>query len=307
MAKYILKRLLVMILTIFIVMVITFILMQFMPGSPFSNPKLTKSQIELLNQQYGLNKPIWQQFVQYIWNAFHFDFGTSYVNTGQSVTSIIAQRLPVSLFIGFQALIVAVPLGMFVGTIQGVKRNTRTDYSLSFITIFFIALPDFLFAMVLLLLLAVKYPIFPINGFDGWTSSILPSIALAAAIVGYIARFTRSQTIETLNSDQIQLAFAKGLDKSEVVEHHVVRNSLIPVLTIIGPVFANFLTGSVLVEKIFGIPGIGQQFLTSVTSKDFPVIMGTTILYTVILQVMILITDIITALVDPRIRLGGKS
>ncbi len=306
MAKYILKRILMMILTIFIVTALTFVMMQWMPGSPFNNPKLSASQIAQLSKQYGLNKPIWQQFLNYIVNAAHFNFGTSYINTGQSVSLMISQRLPVSMELGLQALILGVPLGMYIGTYQAMRKNTVRDYSLSIVTLFFTALPDFLLGMLLMLFFAIDMPIFPITGWSSWMSSVLPTLALGMGVIAFVARFTRSQTLETLDSDQIQLAYAKGLDEGEVIMKHAVRNSLIPVLTLLGPLTANLLTGSALIETIFSIPGIGNQFVSSISSKDYPVIMGTTVVYTILLQVMILLGDITTAIADPRIRLGGK-
>ncbi|AZZ60138.1 ABC transporter permease [Oenococcus sp. UCMA 16435] len=295
-----------MILTIFIVTALTFVMMQWMPGSPFNNPKLSASQIAQLSKQYGLNKPIWQQFLNYIVNAAHFNFGTSYINTGQSVSLMISQRLPVSMELGLQALILGVPLGMYIGTYQAMRKNTVRDYSLSIVTLFFTALPDFLLGMLLMLFFAIDMPIFPITGWSSWMSSVLPTLALGMGVIAFVARFTRSQTLETLDSDQIQLAYAKGLDEGEVIMKHAVRNSLIPVLTLLGPLTANLLTGSALIETIFSIPGIGNQFVSSISSKDYPVIMGTTVVYTILLQVMILLGDITTAIADPRIRLGGK-
>ncbi|AVI94001.1 ABC transporter permease [Oenococcus oeni] len=306
MAKYILKRILMMVLTVFIVTALTFVMMQWMPGSPFNNPKLSASQIAQLSKQYGLSKPIWQQFLNYLVNAAHFNFGTSYINTGQSVSLMISQRLPVSMELGIQALILGVPLGMYIGTYQAMRKNTARDYSLSIITLFFTALPDFLLGMLLMLFFAIDMPIFPITGWNSWMSSVLPTLALGMGVIAFVARFTRSQTLETLDSDQIQLAYAKGLDEGQVIMKHAVRNSLIPVLTLLGPLTAGLLTGSALIETIFSIPGIGNQFVSSISSKDYPVIMGTTIVYTILLQVMILLGDIATAIADPRIRLGGK-
>lgn len=295
-----------MILTIFIVAAMTFVMMQWMPGSPFNNPKLSAAQIAQLSRQYGLDQPLWGRFVHYIVNAAEFNFGTSYVNTGQNVSLMIGQRLPVSMQLGAQALIIGLPLGIYIGTIQAMHKNRWIDYDLSVVTLFFTALPDFMLAMLLMIFFAIYIPIFPITGWDSWISSVLPTLALGAGVIAYVARFTRSQTIETLSSDQIQLAYAKGLTENEAVLRHAIRNSLIPVLTLIGPLAAQLLTGSALIESIFSIPGIGNQFVGSISSKDFPVIMGTTIVYTVLLQVMILIGDIATAIVDPRIRLGGR-
>ncbi|MGY3743993.1 ABC transporter permease [Oenococcus kitaharae] len=306
MARYILKRIAMMVVTVFVVTALTFIMMRWMPGSPFNNPKLSASQIAALSRQYGLDKPVLVQFWQYLVNALHFDFGTSYINTGQSVSLMIGQRLPVSMQLGFQALIVGVPLGMYVGTWQAMRKNTATDYSLSVVTLIFTALPDFLLAMLLMVFFAIDFPIFPITGWDSWMSSVLPTLALGMGVIAFVARFTRSQTLETLDSDQIQLAYAKGLNEGQVILKHAVRNSLIPVLTLLGPLTAGLLTGSALIETIYSIPGIGNQFVASISSKDYPVIMGTTIVYTVMLQVMILIGDIATAIADPRIRFGGN-
>jgi oligopeptide transport system permease protein len=293
-----------MILTVLIVAVLTFFMMQWMPGSPFTNPKLTPAQIDGLNHQYGLDKPVWQQFLIYMNNLLHFNFGESFVNVGQQVSTMIAQRLPASALLGFEAMIFAVPVGIIIGTFQARRRNSKADYITSASTLLFTAIPSFILGYILQYIFGFKLHLLPYTGWDGFASTILPALSLALGIVAAIGRYSRATTIETLNSNQIELARAKGDTEKEVVRRHVYRNSITPVLTLIGPMAAALLTGSVLIENIFSIPGVGNMFVGSISSKDFPVIMASTLLYTIMLQVFILIGDILLAVADPRIRLG---
>ena len=273
MLKYILKRLGILLLTLFIVVTITFFLMKAMKGTPFNNPKLSPDAIAALNVQYGLDKPQWQQYLLYLKNVFTGDLGTSFQYTNQSVTTLIVQRLGISAQLGLQALVLGVGMGLIVGALSARHQNDKIDGLLSVISTLGYSVPSFILA------------VFLFNPFAVTT------------------RFVRSEMIEALNSDYIQLARAKGLTERQVANHHAYRNSMIPVLTLVGPMAANLLTGSVLIERIFSIPGIGEQFVNSIPSNDYPVIMGTTIVYAVMLMSMILLTDIVTSIVDPRVRL----
>lgn len=304
-AKYILKRVAMMILTLFIVVTATFFLMQIMPGTPFHNPKLSPQQLQQLMAAYGLDKPLWEQYLIYIGHAFTGNFGTSFTYTNQPVSMMIAQRLPVSAQLGLEAMIIALVLGIPFGVLSARYRNTWVDNILSVISTFSFSIPSFVVGTLLLLAFGYTLQWLPVTGWDGFMTgtSVMPAIALSLASMAQVTAFVRSEMIESLSSDYILLARAKGLSDSEVLWKHAIRNSLIPVLTLIGPMTAALLTGSVLIETIFSIPGIGQQFVNSIPSKDFPVIMGTTIIYAVMLMAMILITDIITAFVDPRVRL----
>lgn len=274
-----------------------------MPGTPYNNPKLTDEMIALMNKQYGLDKPVWQQYLTYLWNILHGDFGTSYQSINQPVGRLISQRLGVSIQLGVQALIVGFLSGIVVGAASARNKNNWIDGVLSVISTLGISVPSFIIGLFLLVTLGFKWSLFPLAGWGSFEQTIMPSIALAIPVFAQVTRFFRGQMIETLSSDYIQLATAKGLNKRQVTRKHAYRNSMIPVLTLVGPMAANLLTGSALIEQIFSIPGIGQQFVTSIPAKDYPVIMGTTIVYAMMLMVAILVTDIATSIVDPRVRL----
>ena len=303
MLKYILKRLGLLLLTLFLIVTLTFFMMQVMPGTPFSNPKLTPDQLEILKHAYGLDKPLWQQYFIYVGHMFTGNFGTSFVYTNQPVITMIAQRLPVSMQLGVQALILGTILGAFMGKASARRKNGILDGIFGFVSVLGISVPSFVIGTLILLYLGFNLNLFPISGWGTFSQTIMPTIALSFAPMAVVTRFVRSEMIESLSSDYILLARAKGLSEKEVVNKHALRNSLIPMLTLIGPMAANLLTGSVLIEKIFSIPGIGSQFVDSIPAKDFPVIMATTIVYAVILMLFILVTDILTAIVDPRVRL----
>ena len=296
--KYILKRLLLLIFTLFLVVTATFFLMQIMPGTPFTNPILTPEAIGQLKSTYGLDLPLWQQYLNYLIGAAHGDFGISFQYQNQPVSMLIGQRLPISAQLGAQALVVGVIAGLFMGAASARNKNNNIISTLG------ISIPSFILGIILVYLFGFKWPLFPVSGWgDSFSQTVLPTLALAMSPAAITTRFVRSEMIESLSSDYVQLAKAKGLSAKEVVNQHAYRNSMIPVLTLIGPMAAGLLTGSTLIEQIFSIPGIGQQFVLSIPSKDFPVIMGTTIVYSAMLMVMILITDILTAIIDPRVRL----
>ena len=312
MIKYILKRLGLLLLTLFLIVTLTFFMMQVMPGTPFSNPKLTPDQLEILKQVKSTPKgktaqqhykPLWQQYFIYVGHMFTGNFGTSFVYTNQPVITMIAQRLPVSMQLGVQALILGTILGAFMGKASARRKNGILDGIFGFVSVLGISVPSFVIGTLILLYLGFNLNLFPISGWGTFSQTIMPTIALSFAPMAVVTRFVRSEMIESLSSDYILLARAKGLSEKEVVNKHALRNSLIPMLTLIGPMAANLLTGSVLIEKIFSISGIGSQFVDSIPAKDFPVIMATTIVYAVILMLFILVTDILTAIVDPRVRL----
>lgn len=303
MTKYLLKRIAILLVTLWVVVTLSFFLMQVMPGSPFNNPKLTNDMIAVMNKQYGLDKPVWQQYLQYLWNVLHGDLGTSYQSANQPVSMMISQRLAVSAQLGIQALVVGVLSGLFVGAVSARNKNNWIDNILSVLSTLGISVPSFIIGLLLLDYLGFKWGVLPLSGWGSFSQTILPTLSLAIPVFAQVTRFFRSEMIETMNTDYIQLARAKGLTVRQISNRHAYRNSMIPVLTLIGPMAANILTGSALIEQIFSIPGIGQQFVTSIPTKDYPVIMGTTIVYAVMLMVAILLTDIITSFVDPRVRL----
>ncbi|WP_420780534.1 ABC transporter permease [Streptococcus canis] len=304
MTKYLLKRVAILLATLGVVVTLSFFLMQVMPGTPYNNPKLTDEMIAIMNKQYGLDKPLWQQYVTYLLDILHGDFGTSYQSINQSVIKLISQRLGVSVHLGLQALVVGISSGLFVGAVSARNKNNKIDAVLSVISTLGISVPAFIIGLLLLDYFGFKWALLPLSGWGTFGQTILPTLALAIPVFAQVTRFFRSEMIETLNSDYIQLARAKGLTKRQVTRKHAYRNSMIPVLTLVGPMAANILTGSALIEQIFSIPGIGQQFVSSIPTKDYPVIMGTTIVYALMLMVAILVTDIIISIADPRVRLG---
>ena len=303
MVKYILKRLAILLVTLWVVVTFSFFLMQILPGTPYNNPKLSDEMIALLNKQYGLDKPVWQQYLSYLWNVLHGDFGTSYQSVNQPVGRMIAQRLGLSVQLGIQALIVGLVGGIIVGGISASHKNDKIDATLSVLATLAISMPSFIIGLFLLDYFGFKWNLLPLSGWGTFAQSVLPTLALGLPTLATVSRFFRSEMIETLNSDYIQLARSKGLNGRQVAIKHAYRNSMIPVLTLIGPTTAGLLTGSALIEQIFSIPGIGQLFVTSIPAKDYPVIMGTTIVYAAMLMVAILVTDVITSIVDPRVRL----
>lgn len=308
MVKYILKRIAYLILTLFIVASLTFFLMKLLPGTPFNNPKLPKAQIALLNKQYGLDKPVWQQYINYLVGIVHGNFGVSYQFTGQTVAYLISSRVGPSLQLGVQAMVVGTLLGILLGAIAAIRKNTWVDATATIFAIIGRSIPNFVFAALLQFFLAYKWGLFPVALWDqGFSSSVLPTLALAMAPLANTARFMRTEMVDVLNSDYIELARSKGDSKWQTVARHALRNSMIPIITIIGPMTVDLMTGSLVVENIFAIPGIGEQFVKSITTNDYPVIMGLTIMYCFALTVVILVVDILYGLIDPRIRLTGEA
>ena len=307
MRKYLLKRVLYMLLTLFLVATITFFLMKLMPGTPYTNQaKMTASQIEIMNKQYGLDKPIWEQYLIYLFGMFHGDFGTSFQYSNQPVAYLISSRLGASMQLGLQAMIFGVFFGVILGAAAAIKHNTWADTGATVIAIIGKSVPNFVLAILLQYYIALKLGWFPIAGWGQFSNTILPTIALGVGPLAETARFIRTSMVEVLNSDYIELAKAKGLSKFEVVYHHALRNSLIPLVTLLGPYTVALMTGSMVIENVFNIPGIGEQFVKSIMTNDYPTIMGVTMVFSIGLVVVILITDIIYGLIDPRIRLEGN-
>jgi len=308
--RYIFRRILLMALTLFIIITVTFLLLQFLPGSPFANEELlTETQRQMLYETYGLNEPIYIQYINYMGNVFKGDFGASFQFNNVPVTQLLADRAGPSMQLGLQAMILGTSVGTILGIIAAVKQNTWIDTVTSVVAIGGRSVPNFVFAVLLQFLFAVVLGWLPIAFWrDGFLSSILPTIALAISPMAEAARFIRTEMIEVLNSDYLELAKAKGFSRTYIIVKHALRNAIIPLLTIIGPVTAGLMTGSLVIENIFSIPGIGEQFTKSILVNDYPTIMGVTIMYSVILVVIMLIVDILYGLIDPKMRIaqGGK-
>ncbi|OEK66580.1 peptide ABC transporter permease [Staphylococcus equorum] len=307
MLKYVLKRLGYMILSLFIIITITFFLMKLMPGSPFNDEKLNEEQKQILNEKYGLNEPVPVQYASYLKNVVTGDFGNSFQYDNQPVWDLIQARLLPSLEMGLTAMVIGVILGLILGVIAAVRQNSWVDYTATVISVIAVSVPSFVLAVLLQYLFAVRLQWLPVAGWEGISTAILPSLALSAAVLATVARYIRAEMIEVLSSDYILLARAKGNSTMRVLFGHALRNALIPVITIIVPMLASILTGTLTIENIFGVPGLGDQFVRSITTNDFPVIMATTILFSTLFIVSIFIVDILYGLIDPRIRVqGGK-
>ncbi|EON79761.1 oligopeptide ABC transporter permease [Staphylococcus epidermidis] len=307
MTKYVLKRLCYMFVSLFIVITITFFLMKLMPGSPFNDTKLNAQQKEILNEKYGLNDPVALQYVNYLKNVVTGDFGNSFQYHNMPVWDLVKPRLIPSMEMGITAMVIGVVLGLVLGVAAATKQNTWVDYTTTIISVIAVSVPSFVLAVLLQYVFAVKLEWFPVAGWEGFSTAILPSLALSATVLATVARYIRAEMIEVLSSDYILLARAKGNSTLKVLFGHALRNALIPIITIIVPMLAGILTGTLTIENIFGVPGLGNQFVRSITTNDFSVIMATTILFSTLFIVSIFIVDILYGVIDPRIRVqGGK-
>jgi oligopeptide transport system permease protein len=306
MLKYTLKRLVNAVIVLFIITTATWFLMQLLPGSPIQNAeKLTPEQEAQVGEQYNLDKPLPVQYALYMTGLLRGDLGTSYQYGGRPVNSIILERLPVSVFLGTQAIIVGLVVGLFLGIVSALKQNSIWDSGAAFLAVLGVSVPDFVLAPLAQYWLGLKLGIFPIAFFESWWHSVLPSLVLSTLIAAVIATFTRTEMLEVLSQDYVTLAKAKGLSRLAVVMRHVLRNSMIPLVTIMLPLTAAVVTGTLVVETIFSIPGLGEQFVRSIFEKDFPIIMGTTILYSLLFVVSYFLQDILYGIIDPRIRVAG--
>jgi oligopeptide transport system permease protein len=308
MTRYILRRVWYMLLTLFIIATASFFLMKILPGSPLNaEDKLSEEQKEIILEKYGLNDPVPVQYAKYLGGLVQGDLGVSFKFDNTPVTSILVDRIGPSALLGFQALIVGSILGIFLGLMASIFRNSPIDFSSTIIAVIGTSIPSFVFAGLLQYVFAVKLGWFPVALWGTFEHTILPTIALAIHPLATAARFTRTEMVEVLHSNYIITARAKGVAESGIILKHGLRNALIPLITVLGPMAVGLMTGSMVIEQIFAIPGIGEQFVTSVMVNDYPTIMGTTLLFAFGFILIILIIDLLYGLIDPRIRLAGGS
>lgn len=303
MAKYIIKRVLLAVVTMFLVCFITFFMMNAVPGGPFNGEKAKSPEvIAALNARYGLDKPVHVQFINYMKNILHGDFGVSLKN-GRNIAQTIRESFAISAKIGLIAVLVALAVGIVLGCVAALNRNKWPDHVIIFFVTLFTAMPSFVAASFLLLVFCIQLGWVPV-----WSSSsqnfVLPVIALSLPPMSYITRLTKTSMLDALGQDYVRTARAKGVKPLKVIFVHTLRNALIPVITYVGPLCAAILTGSLVVEKIFTIGGLGSKFVDSITARDYPMIMGTTIFLAFIMILANLISDIVYKLVDPRIQLS---
>ena len=304
MAKYITKRVAISLVTIWAIITITFILMHSVPGNPFrSESKMPPGVYENLLKKYGLDKPLPEQYTIYLKRLLKGDFGESMKSRVETVNDMINRGFPVSAYLGLQALIIALCFVPALGVIAALNQNKWPDYLSMVIAILGISVPSFIMGTIFIQFLARNISWLPIAGWGTFAHTILPSLALAMMPLAYIARLMRSSMLEVLGQDYIKTAKSKGISKSAVVLKHAVRNAILPIVSVLGTLVSNLLVGSFVVEKIFGIPGLGMSFVSSISNRDYTLIMGTTIFYAIILIVMLLLVDIAYVFVDPRIKL----
>ncbi len=304
MLKYILKRILLAIVTIWAVATLTFFLMNMVPGGPFLSEKAISPQATAaLEAKYGLDKPLWQQYLTYMAGASHGDFGDSLKQRGRTVMDIISMKFPVSARVGGVSVLVALLFGVPLGCIAALKRGKFLDNLISVISTCGIAVPSFVICTLLLYFFGVKLQILPTMGLTSWKHYVMPVMALAFYPTAYIMRLMRSSMLDVLGQDYMRTAKAKGLAGGKILFKHALRNAILPVITYVGPLLAYTVTGSFDVEKIFTIPGLGGEFITAINGRDYTLIMGTTIFLATLIIIMNVVVDIVYKIVDPRIKL----
>lgn len=305
MSRYLVRRLAMAIVTLWAVITITFVLMHSVPGNPFvnENRNIPEAVYQNLLKKYGLDKPLSEQYVVYLKNIARGDFGESMKSNTETVNEMIARGFPVSAQLGLQALLIALIFGPTLGAIAALYQNKFPDYISMIISIIGVSVPSFVMGSFLIQFVARNVEWIPIGGWGEWRHTILPSFALALMPLAQMARLMRSSMLEVIGQDYIKTAKSKGITRIAVILKHAVRNAILPIISILGTTISNLLVGSFVIEKIFGIPGLGMFFTTSIYNRDYTLIMGVTVFYALILISMLLLVDIAYTLIDPRIRL----
>jgi oligopeptide transport system permease protein len=309
MARHVLRRLLSLIPTLLMLITVAFFLMRVAPGGPFDSEKLLPAEIEAnLNAKYHMDEPLLQQYFRYLSQIAVLDFGPSIQYKDWTVNELMAQAMPVSLTIGLAAMVLAFFLGTSLGITAALRQNTRADYFLMGVGMLGISIPNFVIAPILILLLAVYAGWLPAGGWD-WSiaSMVLPVVTLSLPVTAYIARLTRGSMIEVMHSNFIRSARAKGLPESMVIRRHALRPALLPVISFLGPATAGMISGSVIIERIFSIPGLGSYFVQGALNRDYSLVMGVVIFYGVLIIVLNFLIDLVYAWLNPKVRYDEKS
>jgi oligopeptide transport system permease protein len=304
MLRYVARRLLIMFVTLFVIVSATWGLSKLLPGTPFADDKLTPQTREALFAKYGLDDPLPVQYARYMINVAQGDLGNSFYFESRPVTQVILEQAPISAFLGFQAIIFGVVPGILLGVVAALRHNTLLDYMTTVVAILGISVPSFVLGPIMQYWIGYKWGLLPIAFFESWAHSIMPTLCLSVFVIAIIARYIRAEMLEVLGQDYVTLAKAKGLTKAAVVMRHVLRNSLIPLVTVLLPLIVGLVTGSIIVENIFAIPGIGDLFVRCILVNDYAVILGTTIFFAVFFIIAYLVQDILYAIIDPRIRVS---
>ena len=307
MKKYTLKRILTSLFTLLAILLVLFILMQLMPGSPFNDEKLTPEMRASLYAKYGLDQPIYIQFFRYVGNMLRGDLGVSYnISKNTPISQLIQSRLPISIQVGGMAVTLGAIVGLVLGILAALKRDTVVDTIATIISVIGVSVPSYVFALALSYTFGFKFRWFPMlfSAKDIFGSSVLPSISLSMFTMASIARFTRSEMIEVLDSDYMLLAESKGISGPALIFRHALRNALIPIITVLAPLIVDLMTGSLVVEKIFAIPGVGSLLVTAIQSNDYNVVIGLSFIYSAMYIGIMLVVDLLYGIIDPRIRLA---
>jgi peptide/nickel transport system permease protein len=304
MGRYILMRLLGMIPVLLVLSMLTFGLMHDVPGGPWKEGQrpLSESQLAALKARYGLDKPVWQQYLIWLGGVVRLDFGMSFKHPDESVIGLIGRTWPTTMHLGGMALIVAFSVGLPLGIVSALKQNTWIDYVATLMSIVGFVTPHFVWGILFILIFSLALKWLPTGGWDEPKNWIMPVVAYSLAPIATIARYTRASIIEVLRADYIRTARAKGLNERAVVSRHVMRNALIPMVTVFGPLVPDLITGSIFIEAIFRVPGLGKFWVTSTFDRDYPMIIGLTMLWAVLIAITYLITDVLYVFIDPRVK-----
>lgn len=303
MLQYVIRRTLGAIPTLFALATITFFMMRVAPGGPFSgNRRVPADMVKNIERAFHLDEPLWQQFARYIWGVLHFDFGPSFKNRDYSVSELIGIGLPTSLEVGAWAMLIATIVGLALGIIGALRRNTGTDYLVGALAMVGLAIPIFVIGPVAQLVLGLDMGLLPISGWgESWTYRVLPAVTLALPNIAYISRLMRGSMIETMRANYVRTARAKGVGEWRTILNHAMRGAIQPVVAYLGPAIAITITGSIVIEQIFAIPGIGRFFVDGAIGRDYPLVMGVTLFYGAVVILANLLTDIARSFIDPKV------
>lgn len=307
MFRYIINRILMAFATLMVVSTLTFVLMKLLPGDPFYDPKIRPEVKEALMERYGLDKPIVTQYLIYMKGLLHGDLGTSIKYPGRKVTDTILRAFPKSFSLGWRAMLFAVFFGLIFGVFAALKHGHWQDYLIIFIAILGVSIPSIVLGPLLAYQFGVNLGWLPVVVTKDMNSYILPSIALGVGTLAFVARMMRTTSLEVLNQDYIQTAKSKGLSDFYIIRKHVIKNALMPVITVLGPLFAAIITGSIVIEKIFAVSGLGEYFISTIFEQDYTMLMGITIFYSALIILSILLVDLAYGFLDPRLRVSSKS
>lgn len=302
--KFLIKKICILLFSLFLVATFTFLLLKNIPGDPFSQEQAVPEEImKSMHAYYGLDQPWYLQYFKYLKGIIFFDLGPSFKYEGRTVNEIISEGAPISFLLGLEALIIAVIFGITLGTIAAFRRSSYPDHLCMILAVIGISIPNFILATFLQYIFSMKLGLLPVARWGSFAQSILPSLSLSALPMAFIARLTRGNMVEVLQQDYVITARSKGLSLIKILFSHVLKNSLITVVTYLAPLCSGILTGSFVIEKIFGIPGLGGWFVTSITNRDYTVIMGVTMFYSSVLMTSVLLVDLIYYFLDPRIKI----